>query len=210
MPRIEVSELFGGTVPEGIDAEKTGSFLDEKIEALLKAEADGVRSSEQTNIKERDEKIELLTAELEDLRTGTPAKSPAATEPGSKAAEIRARQQAAKAEAEQKALIEKAVSNRDNFWKATLEAKEAGIPESIIERSGGNAEKLADLTVMYQELGGKTKTETKPGSGIPNPTNDNDTKVSEEPKTSIDRVAQLVSKMPMATLSGGQTHDLTS
>ena len=208
MPRIELSEVFGGTVPEGIDAEKTGAFLDEKIEALLKAEGDGVRSSEQTNIKERDEKIELLTAELEDLRTGTTGKEPAATEPGSKAAEIRARQQQSKAEAAQQAAINKAVGDRDNFWKATLEAKSAGIPESIIERSGGNAEKLADLTVMYQELGGKAKTETKQGSGILNSNNDNST-VTEEPKTSIDRVANLVAKMPMATLSGGQQHDLS-
>lgn len=207
MPRIELSELFGGTVPEGIDAEKTGIALDEKIEVLLKAEGDGVRSSEQTNIKERDEKIELLNAELEDLKTGTTAKTPAATEPGGKAAEIRAKQQADKSEAAHKADIAKAVGDRDNFWKATLEAKNAGIPESIIERSGGSAEKLADLTVMYQELGGKPKTES--GSGILNSSNENDNKVTTPPTTSIDRVAALVSKMPMATLSGGQTHALT-
>lgn len=208
MPRIEISDLFGGQIPEGVDAEKTGELLDQRLNALLEEERSGVRSSEQKNVQERDAQIELLKAELEDLRSGTPASSTPSTETGSKAAEIRARQQAAKLEAERKAEIEAAIASRDNFWKATLDAKEKGIPDSIIERSGGNAERLADLTVMYQELSAVSKpkeTQMRMGQLTPTP---NDEPVGSEPANSIERVARLVAKLPSMTMSGGVVQNL--
>lgn len=204
-PRIELSDLFGGTVPEGIDAEKTGGELETRIEALIKAEGDGVRSSEQANLKTLQDEMDVKTAELEDLKAGTTGKPASTTESGGKAAEIRARQAAEAATVATDKLVSDAVSSRDAFWTATLEAKELGIPDTIIKRSGGDAEKLADLTVMYQELGGKT---TKKGGGKLTPGLENQTIVESSESSSLEKVSALVSKMPMVSMSGGQVQTL--
>lgn len=199
MPRIELSGLFeDGKVPEGINVEQTEGLIDKKVEELLEAERNGVRSSVDTQIKEKDGKIELLTAELEDLRSGkggTPAGDPtSATEPGSRAAAVRKAQAEAQAAAEKDQAIADAVKGRDAFWSETLKAKAAGVPDEIIERSNGDAQRLGDLVVMYQTLGGGKKPDNKP-AGNANPGGANDEPASGTGNSTLERVEALVGKM---------------
>lgn len=200
MPRIELSSLFeGGQVPEGLNVEQTEGMLDKAVEGLLEQERNGVRSSVDKQVAELTGKLELATAELDDLRSGkggTTANEPtSATEPGSKAAAVRQAQAEAKAKAEREQAISDAVKARDNFWVETLKAKEAGVPDSIIERSNGDAQRLGDLVVMYQELGGaKTKSEQKSAAGM-NPGGNNDGPAESTGNSSLDRVQALVNKM---------------
>jgi hypothetical protein len=200
MPRIELKSLFeDGKAPEGLDIEQTESAIDKRVEELLEAERSGVRSSVDTEINKIKADLELKEAELEDLRSGksgtTGGDPTSATEPGSKAAAVRAAQAKAQAEADRQAAIDAAVQGRDAFWAATLEAKEAGIPDDVIELSEGSASELKKLTVMYQKLGGSTKTnDKKPATGI-NPGGD-DQPAGEQGVSSLERVQALVSKMP--------------
>lgn len=214
MPRIDLSAVFGGEVPEGVDAEKTGAALETQIESLLEAERSGVRSSVDLQLKEQNDKIELLTAELEEAKSGksgTPAApSTSATEPGGKAAEIRARQQKEAQEADIQKRIEEAVGNTKDYFTAVQDAVKAGIPDEVVELAEGSGKELRRLTVMYQTLGKSNGETKKPGNDNVNPGGQNPSGAGDGKETSWDRVGKLVGKMPTVTMSGGMAHDLSS
>lgn len=219
MPRIEgLEQAFGEKVPEGVDLEKTGAWLDEKVEAMLEAERNGVRASEQKNFKELQDKYNLTNAELEDLRNGgkpgaTTPEPTSATEPGSRAEAIRKQQADAKAEADRQAAIDAAVGKTKKFFVASAAALKDGIPESVVQLAGEDPDKLEELTVMYRAMNpsGEKPGEKKPGTGgiTPGSTNSK-VGVDDGKATSFDRSLALVNRLPTMSMQGGVPQDLNS
>lgn len=194
---MEIKDIMGDMeMPTGFP-DTFGDELTKNVQTLIDNERNGVRQSEQQNQKTLTDENALLKAQVQDLQSedtlsgsGEPK-----TELGKRTAAIKAQQDQERSEAQVQRRINEAVQAGRDTLLAQVEAKQAGVPQELIDQAGDDPKSLAMAVTMHKLYGDKSTNNT--GSDTLSPSGSQSG--SAPPNTTQARVDALVDKLTPIT-----------